>query len=160
MLVKHLMKSPVVSLFAEQSLPLARDIMKFRHVRHLPVIDDAGRLVGLVSHRDLLAAQVSSLTPVGAAGRGEIEESVQISELMQRDIWTAGVDMTVATAGRLLLDHRFGCLPVVDDDGILVGILTDSDFLRLAVGALEELDAETARVAGPTGEAADLARIA
>ena len=66
-LVKHLMSQPVVSLFAEQTLPLAEDIMRYKHLRHLPVVDETGHLVGLVSHRDLLRAQISSLSGLTAA---------------------------------------------------------------------------------------------
>lgn len=139
-LVKHIMSTPVVSLFAEQTLPLAEDIMRLKHLRHIPVIDDANRLVGVVSHRDILAAQISSLTNISFMARREIQDRTKIAEIMTTDVWTAGPDMTAATAGRLLLDHRFGCLPVVDNDGALVGIITERDFMNLAVKALDERD--------------------
>ena len=137
-LVKHIMSSPVISLFAEQTLPLAEDIMRLKHLRHIPVIDDANRLVGVVSHRDILAAQISSLTGISMAARREIQDRTRISEIMTTDVWTAGPEMTAATAGRLLLDHRFGCLPVVDDAGLLIGIINERDFMTLAVRALDE----------------------
>jgi CBS domain-containing protein len=117
------MTSPVVTLFAEQTLPLAGDIMRFKHFRHLPVVDDAGRLVGLVSHRDVLAA--GSAAPL------------KVSAVMTRDIWTVRPDTLASIAGATLLDHKYGCLPVVDDVGILVGIVTERDFLRFAIKALE-----------------------
>ena len=65
-LVKHLMTAPVVTMFAEQSIPLAEDVMALKHLRHLPVIDDERRVVGLLSHRDLLAAPARL---AGARGR-------------------------------------------------------------------------------------------
>ena len=65
LLVKHIMTAPVVSLFADQSLPLAEEVMRFRHVHHLPVIDETHRLVGMVSDRDILGAQISSATDSG-----------------------------------------------------------------------------------------------
>lgn len=64
-LVKHIMTAPVVALFEEQSLPLADDIMHFKHLRHLPVVDDDNQLVGLVSHRDILRAQISACPDPG-----------------------------------------------------------------------------------------------
>jgi CBS domain-containing membrane protein len=137
-LVKHIMSSPVISLFAEQTLPLAEDIMRLKHLRHIPVIDETNRLVGVVSHRDILAAQISSLTGITMAARREIQDRTKIAEIMTTDVWTAGPEMTAATAGRLLLDHRFGCLPVVDDAGLLIGIITERDFMTLAVRALDE----------------------
>ncbi len=139
-LIKHIMSAPVVSLFAEQTLPLADDIMRFKHVRHLPVIDETGNLVGLVSHRDILRAQISSLTGLTDGQRRARQDHVKVSQIMTREVWTAGPDAFASNAGRLLLDHRFGCLPVVDGAGRLVGIVTERDFLRFAVKAIEMHD--------------------
>jgi CBS domain-containing protein len=131
-LVKHLMTSPVVTLFAEQTLPLAEDIMHFKHIRHLPVIDDGGRLVGLVSHRDLLRAQISSLTGFSAEERRARQDDVRVRELMTRDVWTVRPDTLASVAGQTMAEHRYGCLPVVDEQHVLVGIVTERDFLRFA----------------------------
>lgn len=135
-LVKHIMSSPVITLFAEQTLPLAEDVMRYKHLRHLPVIDDDRRLVGLVSHRDILRAQISSLVGLTPEQRRARQDDVKVSTLMTRDVWTVTPETLASVAGRTLLDHRFGCLPVVDGDR-LVGILTERDFLRFAVKALE-----------------------
>jgi len=139
-LVRHIMKSPVITLFAEQTLPLAEDIMKLKHLRHLPVVDDEGRLVGLVSHRDILRAQISSLAGLSASERRTRQSDVKISQLMTRDVWTAGPDAFASNAGQTLLDHKFGCLPVIDASGRLVGIITERDYLRFAVKAIEMHD--------------------
>jgi CBS domain-containing membrane protein len=139
-LVKHIMSAPVVSLFAEQTLPLAEDIMRFKHLRHLPVIDDGGKLVGIVSHRDILRAQISSLTGLTETERRARQENVKVSQIMTTDVWTAGPEAFASNAGQLLLDHRFGCLPVVDVIGRLVGIVTERDYLRFAVKAIEMHD--------------------
>jgi CBS domain-containing membrane protein len=135
-LVRDLMTAPVVTLFAEQTLPLADDIMRFKHLRHLPVIDDARRLVGLVSHRDILRAQISGLVGFTAEERRARQDHVRISQIMTRDVWTTTPDASASSAGALLLDHAFGCLPVVDRDGALIGIVTERDFLRFAVGVV------------------------
>ena len=139
-LVKHIMSAPVVSLFAEQTLPLAEDIMRFKHLRHLPVIDEARRLVGLVSHRDILRAQISSLTGLTSGQRRARQEDVKVAQIMTRDVWTAGPETLASHAGRMLLDHPFGCLPVIDAAGNLVGIVTERDYLRFAVKAIEMHD--------------------
>jgi len=135
-LVKHLMSSPVVSLFAEQTLPLAEDIMRFKHIRHLPVIDDAGRLVGLVSHRDLLRAQISSLTGLTEQQRRARQDDVRVRELMTRDLWTVHPETLASVAGQTMSEHRYGCLPVVDQNQVLVGIVTERDFLKFATKAI------------------------
>jgi CBS domain-containing protein len=58
-------------------------------------------------------------------------------ELMHRDVVTVPLDLAVAQAARILLENKYGCLPVVDDSGLLVGIVTEADFLRLTVQLLE-----------------------
>ena len=136
-LVKHLMSSPVVSLFAEHTLPLAEDIMSFKHVRHLPVVDDTRRVVGLISHRDLLRAQISSLVGLTSDERRARQDGVRVHQIMTRDVWTVGPETLASVAGRTLLDHRFGCLPVVDGERGLVGIITERDYLRFAIKAIE-----------------------
>jgi CBS domain-containing membrane protein len=139
-LVRHIMTSPVITLFAEQTLPLAEDVMRLKHLRHLPVVDDDGRLVGLVSHRDILRAQISSLTGLTADERRTRQSEVKVSQLMTRDVWTSGPDAFASAAGQTLIDHKFGCLPVVDAAGRLVGIITERDYLRFAVKVIEMHD--------------------
>jgi CBS domain-containing membrane protein len=139
-LVRHIMSTPVISLFAEQTLPLADDVMRFKHLRHLPVIDEANHLVGIVSHRDILRAQISELVGLSERDRRARQEHVKVSQIMTRDVWTAGPDAYASSAGKLLLDHRFGCLPVVDAAGQLVGIITERDYLRFAIKAIEMHD--------------------
>jgi CBS domain-containing membrane protein len=136
----HLMSAPVVTFFAEQTLPLADDVMKYKHVRHLPVIDEDRRVVGLVTHRDLLAAQISSRSSVTRDERRALQETVRVGEIMTRDVWTIGPNVPASIAAATLHDHKFGCLPVIDGDGTLVGIITEHDFLRFAAKVLEYAD--------------------
>ena len=139
-LVKDLMSSPVMTFFAEQTLPLAEDVMRLKHVRHLPVVDDDRRLVGLVSHRDLLAAQLSNLTTLSREQRQAVQHDVRVSDVMTRDVWTVAPDVNASIAAATLFDHKFGCLPVIDEAGVLVGIITEHDFLRFATKVLERMD--------------------
>ena len=139
-LVQHIMTSPVVALFAEQNLPLAEDIMGLKHFRHLPVIDETNHILGLVSHRDILRAQVSSLTGLRDLDRRWRQANIQVATIMTRDVWTVTPETLASTAGTMLLEHRFGCLPVVDADQCLVGIITERDYLRFAVKAIEMHD--------------------
>jgi CBS domain-containing membrane protein len=136
MRVRDLMTSPVSTVQASQSLPLAASIMELERIRHLPVIDDEGHVVGLVTHRDLLAAQISALRPLSPEERASLQLSVRVSQVMRKEVWTIASDARVATAARLLRDHRFGCLPVVDDTK-LVGIVTESDLLALVVDGVD-----------------------
>ncbi len=147
-LVQHIMSSPVVTFFGEQSLPLAEDVMRFKHLRHLPVIDDDRRLVGLVTHRDLLRAQISTMTGLTEDQRRAREEEVRVRQVMTRDVWTVTPTTLASVAGATLADHQFGCLPVVDEAHRLVGILTEHDFLQFAIKALRINDP----VRAPTGQ--------
>lgn len=130
--VRAIMSAPVISLEADHSLSLANGIMNLQRVRHLPVTR-SGRLIGLVTHRDLMAAQAAALArDVGP----EEEVSVPVSRIMKTDLWTVGPETPVLEAARIMLDHHYGCLPVVEG-GLLVGIVTEIDMLRLLVTALE-----------------------
>ncbi|MDX2090000.1 MAG: CBS domain-containing protein, partial [Kofleriaceae bacterium] len=95
------------------------------------------RLVGLVTQRDLLRGEISVLTGLTDAQRRARQEDVRIGALMTRDVWTVTPDTLASHAGQTLLDHKFGCLPVVDADHVLCGIVTERDFLRFAIKALE-----------------------
>ncbi len=135
-LVQHIMTTEVVTFFAEQTLSLAEDVMRIHKFRHLPVIDAARRLVGLVTQRDLLRGQISVLTGLTESERRARQDEITIRALMTRDVWTVTPDAMASHAGQTLIDHKFSCLPVVDDDRRLCGIITERDFLRFAIKAL------------------------
>jgi CBS domain-containing membrane protein len=135
-LVRDIMTAQVVTFFEEQTLPLAEDVMRIHRFRHLPVTDTGGRLLGLVTRSDLLRGQISALTGLTDNERRARQDNVRIRSLMTRDVWTVGPDTLASHAGQTLLDHRFGCLPVIDPDGLLCGIVTERDFLRFAIEAL------------------------
>lgn len=126
------MTTKLVTLFAEQAMPLAEEIMRFRHIRHLPVVEPSGNLVGLVSHRDILAANTSSLVGLTDEQRRARQGSVLVKDIMTKDMWTVTPQTYAEVAAQTLLDHAYGCLPVVED-GKLVGILTERDFLKVAI---------------------------
>jgi CBS domain-containing membrane protein len=131
------MTREVVTFLAEQTLPLAEDVMRIHKFRHLPVIDSDRRLVGMVTRSDVLRAQISALTGLTDAERRARQDEVPIRQLMTRDVWTVTPDALASHAGQTLIDHKFSCLPVVDRDRVLVGILTERDFLRFAIRTLE-----------------------
>ncbi len=135
-LVHHIMSTDVVALFEEQTLPLAEDIMRIHKFRHLPVIDAERRLVGLITQRDVLRGQISVLVGLTPTERRARQEDIQISELMTRDVWTVTGSTLASHAGQTLLDHKYSCLPVIDEDRVLRGIVTERDFLRFAIKAL------------------------
>jgi CBS domain-containing protein len=134
MLVRDLMERNVVTLHVSARLDAASGLMQLDRIRHLPVVDDQRRLVGIVSQRDLFRAGLGSLFT--ASGFKDHPESAEISlrELMTPDVVSVHPDASLLTAVRLMLDQRIGCLPVVEDDA-LVGILSERDCMH----RLEEL---------------------
>jgi CBS domain-containing membrane protein len=137
--VRDVMNPNVATVHASHSMPLAASIMELERVRHVPVVDDERRVVGLVTHRDILAAQLRVVAAKPAApldGPVSLDLSVPVSTVMRTEVWTIQSSALAASAARLLRDHRFGCLPVVDD-GKLVGMVTESDLLALVTEGLE-----------------------
>jgi CBS domain-containing protein len=100
-------------------------------VRHLPVLED-GRVVGIVSQRDLLAASLSKALDFEARDRRTFLRSVDVGEVMSREVVTIAPEASLADAAALMLGRRIGCLPVVKPDGTLVGLVTETDLLRAA----------------------------
>ncbi len=100
--------------------------MSERRFRHMPVVGEDGRLIGMVSQRDLIVAAPSPAGPAGA------EAERPVSKLMRTEIDTVGVVCCAAQAARHMLRSKRSCLPVVDAEHKIIGILTEGDYLRLA----------------------------
>jgi CBS domain-containing membrane protein len=128
MLVRDLMQPEVATLEAEDTLDLAGDVMRLGRIRHMPVVA-AGRVVGIVSQRDLYRAAVSSLLQFEPEAEREWLRGIPVRDVMAAPVFTIGPDMPLRAAVELMLEKRVGCLPVVDE-GRLVGLLAESDCLR------------------------------
>lgn len=132
---RDLMTTELVTLTEDETLADAQRCMARGRIRHLPVVRD-GNLVGLITHRDLLAASFSIFAEVDRGEQRRIFSTVRVVELMHRDVITVPPDLAVAEAARILLENKYGCLPVVDADGTLLGIVTEADFMHLTVRLL------------------------
>jgi CBS domain-containing protein len=141
--VSEVMQTEVATLAPDERLDLADDVMALGRVRHMPVIEGE-RLVGLVSQRDLLAASLTKVLEFEPQQRRAFMRSVQVNEVMTRDVVTATAETTLADAARRMLERRIGCLPVVAPDGTLIGLVTEVDLLRAAL--LEGEEEEGSRV--------------
>ena len=128
--VSEIMQREVATLREEDQLTVADDVMRLGLVRHMPVLSGE-KLVGVVSNRDLLAASLTTALEFGAKERRAFLRSVEVREVMTKDVVSVGPDMPIAKAARILIDRRIGCLPVVKG-GALVGLVTETDFLRAA----------------------------
>ena len=137
--VADLMTTDVVTLHEDQDIVFATGAMKLRRIRHLPVVRGE-ELVGLVSHRDLLRAQAKFMALLGDdAGERQIA-SVHAKDVMSTEVLTVAPDTAADEAAMILVDEKVGCLPVLEGE-TLVGIVTEADFLRWAVGVLASSNA-------------------
>ncbi|HCF05448.1 MAG: putative signal transduction protein with domain [Desulfomicrobiaceae bacterium] len=141
--VKDIMTEDVFTLKETDTLSAAKDLMSLARIRHIPIVNDAGKFVGLVTHRDILSATVSKLAGIDSATREEIESTIPVREIMQQEVTTIREDAPLKEAATILLRGKFGCLPVLKQ-GKLCGIITEADFLRLTIQLLEATDEDDA----------------
>jgi CBS domain-containing protein len=137
--VKDLMSSPVFSLRENDSLHSARELMDLQRIRHIPIVTVDNVFSGLITHRDILSATISKLAELDPETQKEIDSGIPIHEIMRADITSVTPETSLKDAARLLLNNKYGCLPVVEADA-LVGIVTEADFLRLTINLMDGLE--------------------
>jgi CBS-domain-containing membrane protein len=125
------MQREFATVRSDERLDFVDDVMALGRVRHMPVVDD-GKLVGVVSQRDLLAASLSRVLDFDRQERRTFLRSIDVREVMAARPITVGPGTTLADAAALLLRHKIGCLPVVGPGGEAIGLLTETDLLRAA----------------------------
>jgi CBS domain-containing protein len=130
--VSSVMRGDVVTLAPDETLDVGQDIMRLGRVRHLPVLDEDGRLVGIVSKRDLLESSLSRALEFDPASRRAFLGSVQVREVMSEEVVSVGPETSLEDAAQLLVLRQIGCLPVVGDDGTMLGLVTETDLLGAA----------------------------
>jgi CBS domain-containing protein len=126
--VRDIMQEKIVTISANESLSTVEDIMRLGRVRHMPVVS-GGKLVGVVSERDLLRASLSSLSSHRKNERRAFLYAVEIGRVMSQPPIVISPDASIQQAARTMAEAKIGCLPVVDGDE-LVGIVTETDVLR------------------------------
>lgn len=136
--VRSRMKTELVTLAPEAPLRDAVTMELQRKIRHIPVVDASGKLVGIVTDRDIKRALPSPLT--GSLAREEYDsvlDETTLAKVMTRDPQTVSPDTTLADAVQLLFEKKIGGLPVVEN-GKLVGIFTQTDALALCLELLKK----------------------
>lgn len=132
--VSELMSREVVTVEANESLSLADDIMQLGRIRHMPVVDEEGELVGILSQRDLFRGALAATLGFGRRAQNRMLESIRAKEVMKGDVQTIAPDATLGEAADLMLRKKIGCLVVVED-GKIAGILTEADFVKAIAGS-------------------------
>ncbi|HET7823977.1 MAG TPA: CBS domain-containing protein [Anaeromyxobacter sp.] len=143
--VADFMTKDLVTVRESDDVALAEALLRLGGIRHLPVVRDH-KLVGILTQRDILRS--------GASGKAGARE-IAVSDVMTREPTSVRPAMALSHAARLMLERKYGCLPVCDNEGKLVGIVTEADFVRFAADVVQDLDlvAEAVRAQDRPGSA-------
>jgi acetoin utilization protein AcuB len=131
-LVRDWMSREVITISPKTTVLQAGEMMVERSIRRLPVVED-GKLVGIVTYGDVRGARAASATSFDVWELSLLLSRLTIGEIMTPNPVTVSPDDTIGRAAQLLLKYMIGGLPVIDRDGQLVGIITESDIFRLVV---------------------------
>lgn len=132
-LVRNWMTSDLITVNIETSLPEVHQIMVSEEIRRLPVVDDEGRLIGIVTLGDVRGAQPSPATSLSIWEMNYLLTNLDVDKIMTPDPITVHPDQTIGEAARIMLENRISGLPVTKTDGRLVGIITESDIFSMVV---------------------------
>jgi CBS domain-containing protein len=126
--VREIMTGSPVTLKPEDTLDLANNVISLGRIRHIPVVED-GRLVGLLSERDLMGAATTEIFGLKQKRKSALLKTVLIKDVMKKRVITVKPDTPIKDAAQLMADKKIGCVPVVSAEA-LVGLVTTTDILR------------------------------
>ncbi len=130
MLVGDRMSHPVVTIPPDMPVVDALNLMRVEHIRRTPVVDEKGKLVGIVSDKDLLNASPSAATTLSVWEINYLLSKITVKDVMTKDVVTITEDTPIEEAARIMADNKIGGLPVVRD-GKVVGIITETDLFKI-----------------------------
>ena len=130
MIIERRMTKNPVTCSPDMSIQDASDLMAREHVHRLPVLDKGGRLVGVISEKDILKAAPSPASTLSAYETNYLLSKLTVKKIMSRNPVTVTKDTTVEDAATMMVDQDLSCLPVLED-GKLVGIVSKSDLFKM-----------------------------
>lgn len=134
--VDEMMTTGAKTLTDDASLADVQEVMEKYHCRHVPIVKDGDELTGLVSHRDVLKVTESSLAD---ATRRIEPAQIKVSDFMTREVFSVRPNTSLRKAAIYIRTQRYGCLPVLEGRK-LIGLITDSDFVNIAIDLLEQFE--------------------
>ncbi len=135
MLVRERMSSHPVTILPDTPITEALRLLREKNVRHVPVVDAEGGLVGIVSEKDLLYASPSPATSMSIYELHYMLSHLPVSEVMTKDVITVSPETPIEEAARIMSDRKIGGLPVVEGEQ-LVGIITETDVFAVLLEML------------------------
>ncbi|NCC24379.1 MAG: CBS domain-containing protein [Deltaproteobacteria bacterium] len=133
MLIRDWMTRDVITVATDTSMMKASKLLKEHDIRRLPVVDDKGTLLGIVTDRDIKDASPSKATTLDVHELYYLLSEIKIKDIMTANPYTIHVDDTVEKAAAVMLDKRISGLPVLDDHDKVVGIITDTDVFKVLI---------------------------
>ena len=126
--VKEIMMGSPVTLAPNDTLDLANDVISLGRIRHIPILDN-GKLVGLISGRDIIGAAANRIFGLKQKSRSALLKGELIKNIMKKRVITVTLDTPIKDAAMLMANKKIGCVPVLSD-GTLVGLVTTTNVLH------------------------------
>jgi acetoin utilization protein AcuB len=133
MLVREWMTEKVITVTPDISMMKASRLMKEHNIHRLPVLDERGSLLGIISDRDIKEASPSKATTLDMHELYYLLSEIKVRDIMTKNPLSVHGDDSVEQAAILMVERHIGGLPVVDDKGRLIGIITDSDIFKVFI---------------------------
>jgi CBS domain-containing protein len=137
------MTPDVITIKGSTSLPDAHQLMTLKKIRRLPVVDDKGDLVGIITLGDVRGAEASPATSLSVWELNYLLAKLKVEQFMTLQPITLEPDTTIGAAAKLMMEKKVSGLPVMED-GVLVGIITESDIFRMVVSHMWEVETAAA----------------
>jgi CBS domain-containing membrane protein len=135
--VAQIMTADPLCVTRDASLKDAHELMRSKNIRHIPVIDDKGVLVGMLTQKIMIAKVLGLMAQFGATALERKEKQQLVADLMVTDFAAVSPEQSLKEVAGFFVSNRHGCMPVVDTSNKIKGILTSSDFVRLAADLLK-----------------------
>ena len=133
MLVGERMRHPVITVTPDVPINEALNIMKSDNIRRMPVVDKNGKLLGIVSAKDLLNASPSPATSLSVWEMNYLLSKITVKDVMTKNVLSISDDTPIEEAARIMADNKVGGLPVMRGSK-LVGIITETDLFKICWG--------------------------
>ncbi len=130
MLVKERMTSPAMTVTADTTFQDALKLMRDQKFRRIPVVDHEGKLIGIVSERDLLHASPSPATSLSVWEVNYLLWKLKVADIMTHHVITISQDAPIEDAANLMVTRKIGGLPVVNSSNQVVGVITETDIFK------------------------------
>lgn len=130
MLVKNRMSYPIITVAPDIPIMEALNLMRTKNIRRLPVVDANGKLIGIISDKDLLNAGPSQATSLSVWEINYLVGKITVKKVMTKNVLTISEDTPIEEAARIMVDNKVGGMPVMRGKEI-VGVITESDLFKV-----------------------------